>query len=94
MSHPDTLDDYRFYAERLEGHALARTVCAVHRSRTTTTGHREALVAVTDSPDGPLAWSTVAPDFLRRSCREVSLTAAAGLHPALVSRLVRDLSTP
>ena len=90
---PDTLADFRFYAERLEGHALARTVCAVHRSRTTPTGHRDALVSVTDSPDGPLTWSAVAPAFLRDRCREVSLASAAGLHPALVSRLVRDLST-
>ena len=90
----DTPADFRFYAERLDGHALGHTVCAVHRSRTTTTGHREALVSVTDHPDGPLTWSAVAPAFLRDRCREVSLAAAAHLHPALIRRLLHDLDTP
>lgn len=87
---PDRLADFRFYAERRDG---PPTVCAVHRSRTTTTGYREALVTVTEHPEGGLTWSAVSRAYLRSRCRVVSLATAATLHPALVRRLVHDLST-
>lgn len=94
---PDRLADFRFYAERRDG---PPTVCAVHRSRTTTTGYRKALVTVTEHPEGGLTWSAVsrasrrpALANLRSRCRLVSLATATTLHPALVRRLVHDLHT-
>ena len=90
----DTLAHFRFYAELDDAHRPVGTVCAVHRSRTTTTGHREALVTVTSHPEGGLTWSAVAPAYLDARCREVSRTEAATIHPSLVRRLFHDLQTP
>lgn len=76
--------DHDFYAEP------AGTVCAVHRSDRTTTGHRPALVTVADHPAG-LTWAAVSDAYLR-TCRRVSPDAARALHPELLRRLTRDLT--
>ena len=47
----------------------------------------EALGAVFDHPDAPVASTGVALDYLRRKCKRISEAAARRVHPALFERL-------
>ena len=47
----------------------------------------EALRAVFDHPDAPVASTGVALDYLRHKCKRISETAARRVHPALFERL-------
>jgi hypothetical protein len=47
----------------------------------------EALAALFDEPDAPVAGTGVALDYLRERCKRVSETRARAIHPALFTRL-------
>ena len=47
----------------------------------------EALAALFEQPDSPVAGSGVALDYLRQRCRRVSEAQARAIHPALFKRL-------
>ncbi len=47
----------------------------------------EALAAVFDYPNAPVAGTGVALDYLRQRCKRISETKARRIHPALFARL-------
>ena len=47
----------------------------------------EALAAVFDWPNSPVAGTGVACDYLRQKCRRISEAKARTIHPALFERL-------
>ena len=47
----------------------------------------EALAAVFDWPNSPVAGTGVACDYLRQKCKRVSEARARSIHPALFERL-------
>lgn len=47
----------------------------------------EAIAALFEQPDSPVAGSGVALDYLRQRCRRVSEVQARAIHPALFKRL-------
>jgi hypothetical protein len=47
----------------------------------------EAIAALFEQPDSPVAGTGVALDYLRQRCRRVSEAQARAIHPALFNRL-------
>ena len=47
----------------------------------------EAIAALFEQPDSPVAGTGVALDYLRQRCRRVSEAQARAIHPALFQRL-------
>jgi hypothetical protein len=47
----------------------------------------EAIAALFDQPDSPVAGTGVALDYLRAKCKRVSQAKARAIHPALFERL-------
>lgn len=47
----------------------------------------EALAALFEQPNAPVAGTGVALDYLRRKCKRISETKAQSIHPALFERL-------
>ena len=47
----------------------------------------EALAALFDRPNAPVASTGVALDYLRRKCKRIRETTARNIHPALFERL-------
>lgn len=47
----------------------------------------EAIAALFEQPDSPVAGTGVALDYLRQRCRRVSEARARAIHPALFKRL-------
>ena len=47
----------------------------------------EALAAIFDGPNSPLAGTGVACDYLRQKCKRISEAKARTIHPALFERL-------
>lgn len=47
----------------------------------------EALAALFDQPNSPVATTGVALDYLRRRCKRISEVKARTIHPALFERL-------
>src|ERR1035437_8274888 len=52
----------------------------------------EAITAVFDWPNSPVAGTGVACDYLRQKCRRISQTKARTIHPALFDRLDQPYS--
>ena len=47
----------------------------------------EALAALFDRPNSPVAGTGVARDYLRQKCKRISKVKARSIHPALLARL-------
>ena len=47
----------------------------------------EAIAALFEQPNSPVAGTGVALDYLRRKCQRISEAKARGMHPALFERL-------
>ncbi len=47
----------------------------------------EAIAALFDRPNSPVAGTAVALDYLRRKCKRISEAEARIIHPALLERL-------
>ena len=47
----------------------------------------EALAALFDQPNAPVAGTGVALDYLRKKCKRISEVKARSIHPALLARL-------
>lgn len=50
----------------------------------------EAIVALFDKPDSPVAGSSTSLEYLRTRCKRVSEAKARTIHPRLFERLDRD----
>ena len=87
------MNGIRFYMEfrdaakrRSDGNVVAALVCnGSYWSRGVLC--YEALAALFDRPNAPVASTGVALDYLRRKCKRISEAAARRVHPALFERL-------
>jgi len=87
------MNGIRFYlefndtAKRQSGGNVIAALVANGSYRSNGTVCYEALAALFDQPNAPVAGTGVALDYLRRKCQRISEAKARTIHPALFARL-------
>ena len=87
------MNGIRFYlefndtAKRRSGGNVVAALVANGTYRSSGTVCYEALAALFDQPNAPVAGTGVALDYLRRKCQRINEANARTIHPALFERL-------